>query len=545
MTASTPGTAPRTAPQVSIVVIVFDDAAHVTAAVRSALSQGDTVAEVIVVDDASTDATPERLARLAAADPRVRVITRTENSGGCGTPRNQGLEAAGSPYVMLLDSDDVLAPDAVNTLLATALAEQADVVAGVCVRRELPAGTDTPWQRDLFPAVGAPPRRYDGIGERPEFLRDTLCVNKLYLRDFLEKHSVRFAEGPVHYEDFVFTARLYAARPRLVAVGETVYLWHVRREAGRQSISLRRDEIRNWQDRVDAHAEAVRILSDAPEPGLADAARTKFVDHDLRMYVRELRQKPAGYRAAWWRTARAHVSGFGPAALAAAGPAGRWLAALLLARPEAVEGAELARACELAATPARLAPPYLTDDDGRPILAEGVPLTGLTDLPSSRLPLAVDGSVRLGPVCAVRLRVHDPYGLVSAARPINAQLELRTRLGPPLTVRRSLDLTPHPDGGWTAGTSVDSFELRDVGEMTAWTLRVGIGFQDGGRAVTAVRAPGLVKRHAVVYRPPVRLALAQAYRTANGELGLRVADGVRGGWEVVRARLRRALARRG
>ncbi|GAA5002365.1 hypothetical protein GCM10025734_38880 [Kitasatospora paranensis] len=86
MTASTPGTAPRTAPQVSIVVIVFDDAAHVTAAVRSALGQGDAVAEVIVVDDASTDATPERLARLAAADPRVRVITRTENSGGCGTP---------------------------------------------------------------------------------------------------------------------------------------------------------------------------------------------------------------------------------------------------------------------------------------------------------------------------------------------------------------------------------------------------------------------------------------------------------------------------
>lgn len=545
MTASTPGTAPGATPQVSIVVIVFDDAAHIADAVRSALSQGDSVAEVVVVDDASTDATPERLARLAAADPRVRVITRTENSGGCGTPRNQGLAAARSPYVMLLDSDDVLAPDAVRTLLETAVAERAEVVAGVCVRRELPAGTDTPWQRDLFPAAGDPPRVHDGIADRPEFLRDTLCVNKLYRRDFLDKHHVRFAEGPVHYEDFVFTARLYAARPRLVAVGDTVYLWHVRREAGRQSISLRRDEVRNWQDRVDAHAEAVRILVDAGEPDLADAACTKFIDHDLRMYVRELRQKPAAYRTAWWRAARAHLAGFRPAAARDAGPAGRWLGELLLARPEPVEGAELVRACELAANPPRLAPPYLTDDDGRPVLVPGVPLDGLDALPPDRLPLAVDGSLTLGAVCTVRLRMHDPYGLASAARPAEARLELRTRVGPPLTVRRRLGLTPHPDGGWTASTTVDAFELRDVGEMTAWSLRLVVDFADGSRTVTGVRAPGLGKQHAVVHRPPFRLALVQAYGTTNGELGLRVADGVRGGWEVVRARLRRILARLG
>ncbi|GAA0662653.1 glycosyltransferase family 2 protein [Kitasatospora atroaurantiaca] len=541
MTGSTLG-AP---PQVSVVVIVYNDAAHITEAVRSALVQGESVGEVIVVDDASTDSTPERLARLAAEDARIRVITRTENSGGCGTPRNQGLAAARERYVMLLDSDDVLPPDVVPGLLATAVAEQAEVVAGVCVRRELPAGTDTPWQRDLFPAAGAPPRRYDGIGSRPAFLRDTLCVNKLYERAFLDRHGVRFAEGAVHYEDFVFTARLYAARPRLVAVGDTVYLWHVRREAGRQSISLRRDEVRNWQDRVDAHAEVVRILTEAGEPDLATAARTKFIDHDLRMYVRELRHKPAAYRAEWWRIARAHLESFEPAALAAATPAGRWVSELLLARPEPVESAELGRVGELASAPPRLAPPYATDADGRPVLVEGVPLTGLTELPAARLPLAVDGTVRLARACTVALRLHDPYGLVSAAGPINAQLELRTRLGPPLSIRRRLELTPHPEGGWTADATVDAFELRDVGEMTAWALRFTVGYANGSRAVTAVRAPGPGKRHAVVFRAPLRFALVQAYETGNGELGLRVADGVRGGWEVVRSRVRRALARRG
>ncbi|AUG77848.1 hypothetical protein CFP65_3038 [Kitasatospora sp. MMS16-BH015] len=536
------GRSPGETPQVSVVVIVYNDAALIEQAVRSALDQGPCVAEVIVVDDASTDATPDRLARLAAAESRVRVITRTENSGGCGTPRNEGLAAARTPYVMLLDSDDVLAPEAARTLLATALAERAEVVAGVCVRRELPAGTDTPWQRDLFPAVGAPPRRYEGIRSHPAFLRDTLCVNKLYDRAFLERHGVRFAEGAVHYEDFAFTARLYAASPRLVAVGETVYLWHVRREAGRQSISLRRDEIRNWQDRVDAHAEVVRLLAEAGEPGLATAAQTKFVDHDLRMYVRELRHKPADYRAAWWPVARAHLETFEPAALAAATPAGRWVAALLLARPEPVRGTELARLGELAANPARLAPPYLADPDGTPLLAEGVPLTGLTKLPPARLPLAVDGTARLARATELTLRLHDPYGLVSAAHPTGAELELRTRVGPPFALRRTLTLADHPAGGWTAGAVVDAFELRDVGEMTSWALRLTLRYADGSAATTAVR-PGGGKQHAVVYRPLARIALVQSYETNNGELGLRVADGVRGGWEVVRARLRRALAR--
>ncbi|WP_377270740.1 glycosyltransferase family 2 protein [Peterkaempfera sp. SMS 1(5)a] len=276
-------------PRVSVVVIVFNDARRIADAVHSALDQGEAVGEVLVVDDASTDATPAILARLAENHPRIRVITREVNSGGCGTPRNEGIAAARERYVTLLDSDDVLPPDAARTLLDAATAHRADVVAGVAVRRELPAGPDTPWQRELYPADGAAPLLLpDGIGERPAFLRDTLSAGKLYDRSFLERSGVRFAEGDVHYEDFLFTALVYAARPRLVAIAEPVYHWHVRRAAGRQSISLRRDEIRNWRDRVDAHAETVRVLEKAGEPELAAAAGTKFLDYDLRMYVREL-----------------------------------------------------------------------------------------------------------------------------------------------------------------------------------------------------------------------------------------------------------------
>ncbi|NBE57123.1 glycosyltransferase, partial [Streptomyces sp. YC537] len=128
----------------------FNDAAHVADAVRSALAQGPAVREVIAVDDCSTDESPELLGRLAATDPRLRPVLRTANSGGCGTPRNDGIDACTSPYVMFLDSDDVLPPGAVDALLTAAVDHGTEVAAGLCVRRELPSGREVPWQPELY-----------------------------------------------------------------------------------------------------------------------------------------------------------------------------------------------------------------------------------------------------------------------------------------------------------------------------------------------------------------------------------------------------------
>src|SRR5262249_37658541 len=156
-------------------------------------------------------------------------------------PRNDGIDAARYPWLVFLDSDDVLPPKAVDTLLAVALRHGADVVAGLCVRRELPGGREIPWQEQLFTTESGHKR----VAGRPQTLRDTLSVNKIYLRDFLASRGIRFPDGSAHYEDFVFTARVYAAGPRFAVTPETVYIWHVRYGTGQASISLRRDRIQN------------------------------------------------------------------------------------------------------------------------------------------------------------------------------------------------------------------------------------------------------------------------------------------------------------
>ncbi|RXG95080.1 glycosyltransferase [Bradyrhizobium zhanjiangense] len=100
---------------VSVVIPAKNAAAYVRETIASALAQGD-VTEVIVVDDGSTDGT---LAIVRAMrDPRLRLIHN--DSAGVSAARNLGARQAIGDWLLFLDADDRLRPDAVAALLAAA-----------------------------------------------------------------------------------------------------------------------------------------------------------------------------------------------------------------------------------------------------------------------------------------------------------------------------------------------------------------------------------------------------------------------------------------
>jgi len=92
-------------PDVSVVVPTFERAGLIEASVASLLADA-VDAEVIVVDDGSTDDTVARLERLG--DPRVRVLARPH--GGIAAARNAGVAASTARYVAFHDSDDRALP---------------------------------------------------------------------------------------------------------------------------------------------------------------------------------------------------------------------------------------------------------------------------------------------------------------------------------------------------------------------------------------------------------------------------------------------------
>ena len=129
-------------PRAAVVIAVLDEAENVEAVAAETLSALEAIApcEIVFVDDGSGDATPDILARLAAADPRVRLVRHAARCGKSQAVRT-GVLAARAPWIATLDGDGQNDPrDAVAMLQAAwSAGTPAPLVAGVRVRRNDPA----------------------------------------------------------------------------------------------------------------------------------------------------------------------------------------------------------------------------------------------------------------------------------------------------------------------------------------------------------------------------------------------------------------------
>jgi glycosyltransferase involved in cell wall biosynthesis len=116
------------APSVSIVVTALNEADTIAPALQSLLAIDYPDLEVIVINDRSTDATPQILERMAAEQPRLRVLhITTLPSGWLGKNHalQRGAEIARGEYLLFTDADVLFAPDAVSR--AAAYCRQGDV----------------------------------------------------------------------------------------------------------------------------------------------------------------------------------------------------------------------------------------------------------------------------------------------------------------------------------------------------------------------------------------------------------------------------------
>lgn len=106
-------------PPLSIVITTFNHARFLAEAIESALAQTLPPAEVIVVDDGSTDAPESVVARY----PSVHLIRQSNQ--GLAAARNAGLRASRGAFIAFLDADDRLRPEALRTNLDLFLASPA------------------------------------------------------------------------------------------------------------------------------------------------------------------------------------------------------------------------------------------------------------------------------------------------------------------------------------------------------------------------------------------------------------------------------------
>ncbi|MGW7048333.1 glycosyltransferase family 2 protein [Streptomyces avermitilis] len=294
-----PATTTAPTPDVTITVIVYNDAERLPRAVASLLRQTHPAIEIIISDDHSTDATPSVARKLEASDPRVRYLRLPENSGGCSAPRNRALEIARAPYLMFLDSDDELPENAVELLLAAHREREVDFAMGAVERIRVDTGHRSTWMAHLVDER----RTVDGIEAEPGLLFEHLATSKMYTRDFLDRHALRFPEG-IHYEDQLFSAQAYCLAKSFTVIPQPVYRWYIAPYVAQDtaSISNQRHKLTNVRDRIHVQTLIDAFLAESGHESLREDKDYKFLKHDFRMYAGDL-----PYRDEDWLTGFAQI----------------------------------------------------------------------------------------------------------------------------------------------------------------------------------------------------------------------------------------------
>ena len=221
----------------SVVIAAYNQETEIRRAVQSALCQDVPDLEVIVVNDGSRDGTGAVLSEIAAADPRVHLITK--ENGGVSAARNDGIRAATGRWLITLDGDDYFEPGIFRKLLqAAGEAETADlVISGMFY--------DYPDRREEF----EPEAEFDGdlrgflgkpfIPLYDSHLLTTHC-NKLYDLGIIRENGIYYKEDIAINEDIDFVFR-YLGHCRKIRVIKAPCIHYVQHDAGKSQITTFRE----------------------------------------------------------------------------------------------------------------------------------------------------------------------------------------------------------------------------------------------------------------------------------------------------------------
>jgi glycosyltransferase involved in cell wall biosynthesis len=190
----------------SIIVTAYNIEDYIEQCLDSVAAQTLTDLEVLVVDDGSSDSTPQKIVEFCAGDLRFIPVLLPENSpGGVATAANAGLDRATAPWVGFVDGDDFVEPTMFERLVDAASGCDADLA--MCQYQEVVDGSGErrdPADAHRWAELTASCYELD-VQTRKQFLRFIAVPwRKLYRRSLLENNAIRFPVSDSFYEDNPF-----------------------------------------------------------------------------------------------------------------------------------------------------------------------------------------------------------------------------------------------------------------------------------------------------------------------------------------------------
>lgn len=220
-------------PFVSIIVPVYNASAFLSKCIDSLLNQTLKETEIILVDDASSDASPQIIKNYRQKHPGKIKALFFENNSRQGAARNAGLRLATGEYVSYVDSDDVIAPYFLQTLHNAAITNPGQIIRCLNTRfseknpPEFSAEKESPvlQKLDVLQSIKI------GSG----------ACGMLIPRNILDR-SEHFPENLLA-EDALFTAALYCQSGGILLMREKLYGYRMSHSASTTANPKRAEDI--------------------------------------------------------------------------------------------------------------------------------------------------------------------------------------------------------------------------------------------------------------------------------------------------------------
>lgn len=233
---------------VSIIINVYNGSKFLEQCIESALNQASVSTEIILVDDGSTDETPDICRRYASEFESVRAVIQQKNVG-LVKARKAGLEAARGDFIAYLDGDDWIEPDFIANLWMHASRNDTDLVVGG-YKEELngvivgefvnviPEGHY--FERNIADQII--PRMLN-TGQFSEFGIFSFLWGKLFKKKFLAPHLERVDEMIHIGEDAAALYPSILTCTGLTIISEKNYVYRQHRQSSVKSIENKRREL--------------------------------------------------------------------------------------------------------------------------------------------------------------------------------------------------------------------------------------------------------------------------------------------------------------
>lgn len=246
-------------PKISLVVPCCNVEKYVEQSVRSAMNQTLRDIEIICVNDGSTDSTLSILQKLAEEDERIKIIDKPNS--GYGNSMNVGFDAARGEYIGILESDDFIEPNMLESHYYLAKTNDVEVV-----KSNFYFYWSTPTEKNVHCDL-LDKEECDKVLD-PYYTPHVFFVkpsiwSAIYRADFIREHNIRFNETPgASFQDASFNFQVWLNAKRVWLIYDA-YL-HYRQDNEQSSVNSPKkvycvcDEYELMETFVDAIEDPVR-----------------------------------------------------------------------------------------------------------------------------------------------------------------------------------------------------------------------------------------------------------------------------------------------